>query len=338
MKKVFLVFIGIISACILSEVILHIIKAPMLFDKGTTESWIQDSDQFLKSMYLEIYDDFYKLQGDKYVVQRSWLYASDDFKINDTIPKFKDADVKRLFLMGESVAHFYPEHMIIDALKTLSPSKKFEIINAGVGAYDSYRIERLVREVISNHKPDYIIMMIGNNDSEFTPSVINYLPYRYAIFRKSYVLNYLSNVLMPRYDYGFDTAQPFFEKNVKKMIKAAKGKCPIIFVTLPQNVYTKGYYEETYDKSSLVVKNINDINNISRRRDFLRTLPQKYNWVKVADFDKILKSFIPQPGWDIFEDWCHFHPPVYETISKILASEILQKDIEITEQDFQFNH
>lgn len=102
-----------------------------------------------------------------------------------------------------------------------------------MGSYDSYRIEKILKEIV-DYLPDYIIVMIGNNAGYlYNPIMINYLPYKYKIFRKSYILNEISNFLMPRYHYKIENIYPYFKKNIEKMIKDVNGKCSMIFVTLP---------------------------------------------------------------------------------------------------------
>jgi len=317
LKNIFLIFIGVLFSLILFESALQIVRPPMLLDKVET-LWECDSDFFFHSMYIEIYEEMFKYDAERgiYISQPRWIIP-DGCRITKTA----DDSVKRIFIMGESVAIKSPDCLVRQYLKEFIPNQSFQIVKAAMPSYDSYRIEILVREVIDKFAPDYIVMMLGNNDGHFRPTKINMLPYRYKIFQTSYVLNYLANFLVPRHNYCHKTIQPFFERNILKMVNNAKGTTKIIFVTLAQNTHYYGSEMLGY---------------FGERRDFLRTLPAKYSWVQVADFDKVLKTFVPYPGNDIFYDNCHYHPPLYSPLTKLWISKILGKDIPITEQDFQF--
>ena len=306
MKKIILLFLSIITSVFAVEIIFHMLNYQMKIDDiDPYFDLFGDKSKLIKDHYLDIYDKFFIEDNGYYIKQRNSLIDVGEQKFN----KNKDNGIKRIFIVGESVAAYYDTEILKNNLEYFIPKQKFEIINAGMGAYDSYRIEKILKEIM-NYSPDYIIMMLGSNDGNLhNPIMINYLPYKYAIFRKSYVLNSISNVIMPRYRYDMKNIFPFFKHNIKKMLKDVNSKCPIIFVTLPKN-------EEA------------ESNILDERRNFIRSLPNNFKFVYVADFDKELKSFIKKVKYDVFLDHYHYHKLFYDLISKLIICEV-DKNISI---------
>ena len=333
MKKISSILIGILLSIICLETVFQIIRPQMLFDTLIEHDGvnmdIKDSFmyKFFKYLYLDIYDNYYKLDKNNiYRVQRIGPFLSRNLK-EKFFNKKKQKDVKRIFIVGESVAEFYPKENLEQNLKYFIPDKKFEIINAGTGSYDSVRISKIVKEIVNYH-PDYIIILIGNNDGIFKPIEINYLPYRYKLFRKSYILNRLSNYLVRRKYYSFENIQPFFEENIVKILKHTKNVCPIFFVTLPHNLqYKFGNFLDNFplinDEEDLHRENI-----FIQRRNFIRQLTEKYSWVHIIDFDKELKKYI-YPGYKVFMDNDHYHPGFYDLISKLFIAEFSNNFVNI---------
>ncbi|MCR4663572.1 MAG: hypothetical protein K5622_06780, partial [Endomicrobiaceae bacterium] len=326
MKKLLLFFIGILFSIVLLEIILQIIKPPMLFDVVVEhDGWkmnIEDSFtyKFFKYLYVDIYDNYYKLDKEGvYRVQRVSPFTPDApnekfFNIK------KEKDCRRVFIVGESVAEYYPKWILENNLTQFIPNKKFEVINVGTGSYESLRVSKIVKEII-NYKPDYIIVLVGNNDGIFNPIEINYFPYKYGLFRKSYILNRLSNYFVKRESYNFDNIEPFFEKNITNMIKSTKNICPIFFVTLPHNLQWRsdtffGSYPLINDSEDLYRENV-----FIQRRNFLKQLTEKYNWVYIIDFDKELKKYV-YPDYKVFMDNDHYHFRFYDLISRLFVEKI----------------
>lgn len=327
MKKILLLLFSIVSSVFLLELCLQIIKPKMLFDSANhvdcfSMDKIKDKDSFdnklFKYLYIDIYDNYLNLKNGICYVQRQNPFMPNDYK-NRYFKKKKDKDVKRIFIIGESVADFYPKEFLEKNLMEFVPNQKFEVINAGTCSYESVRINRILNEVIK-YDPDYFIVCIGNNDGLFEPIEINYFPYKYKLFRTSYILNRLSNYFIKRKYYNVDDIQPFFEKNIIKMIMATKNKCPIIFVTLPRNLEWKDNLS-FIDNFPLINNTINDDETaFVNRRNFLRKLPQKYSWVKIIDYDKELKSHT-FPGYNVFRDLEHYHDCFYDLISKMFIEQ-----------------
>lgn len=311
MKKVMLVILGLIFGCLCLELLFRVCGYKIKLDE--INGYFGNKEFFLKANYLEIYDKFFVKEGDYYVKQRSSIIdiGNQKFKVK------KDTDIKRIFVVGGSVAAYYDVSKLYENLEKYIPEQKFEVINAGMGSYDTYREEKILKEIVtSEYKPDYIVLMVGGTDGTlFDPIMINYLPYKYKAFRTSYILNGISNLIMPRYHYNIENVYPYLKRNIIKMVKDVDGKYPMIFVTVPMNV--------TFDN-----------NYYSQRRDLFRKLSKEFNNVYVADFDKVLKSFIEKPKNEIFIDDCHFHNDVYDFLSKVIIEQISGNKIDINEQYF----
>ncbi len=333
-KYLFLVFLGVIGAFIIAEVLMQIIKPPMLFDKAKHcnhdtsifEKSAASSD-FFKYLYVDIYDNYFELKNNTYVINRVNTLLPDS-KRNEKFSKIKKTDNIRIFIAGESVAEQFPNEILRQTLKQENPETEFEIINAGTGAYESYRIKRVIKEILK-HQPDYIVIMIGNNDGLYEPLEINYFPYKYKIFRTSYVLNRLSNWFVKRrYLNDEESLSLFFQKNILSIVKSAKNKSKLIFVTLPRN----SFFVNTSFEYNFPEINYNPENDeiYDARRNFLKSLSQKYSWVHVADYNFMLKNKVSNYlGYNIFRDNVHYWTNMYWLISRLISDQISNKTSEI---------
>lgn len=338
-KYLFLVFLGIIGAFIIAEILMQIIKPPMLFDKAKHCNYdtsifesSTDSMDFFRYLYVDIYDDYFKLAGNLYRIKRIGPFFPD-LKRNQTFTKIKKSDTVRIFIAGESVAEQFSGGILQQTLGQ-DIHKKFEIINAGTGSYESYRIKRVVKEILK-HQPDYIVIMIGHNDGMFEPLEINYFPYKYKIFRTSYVLNRLSNWFIKRRHLKDEECMPFFQKNVLSIVKSAKNKSKLIFVTLPRSsVYFNIPFEENFPEIQHCLTNHE---RFETRRQFLKSLPQKYSWVSIADYDAVLNEITHKNlGYNIFVDNEHYHSNMYRVVSRLISEQVLKKTLKI-DADYIFN-
>ena len=118
-----------------------------------------NAEKFIKWACVDINTPFFNIEGDSFFVQRDdiWFPREEVKKYSVS----KDENKKRIFILGESIARLYPEDMLEKEL-----SKYFnnvDVINVGMGSYDSYRIEKISKEMVQ-FKPDYVVLIIGNND------------------------------------------------------------------------------------------------------------------------------------------------------------------------------
>lgn len=70
----------------------------------------------------------------------------------------KPAGVKRVFVLGESVATLLDT---VDRLKVRVPG--LEVINCGMGGYETSRIQDVFREILE-YEPDLVVILSGNNE------------------------------------------------------------------------------------------------------------------------------------------------------------------------------
>ncbi|MFA6316341.1 MAG: tetratricopeptide repeat protein [Elusimicrobiota bacterium] len=117
--------------------------------------------------YFDIYKPFFT-EGD----------GPDGFKVvtasrprarNMAFPKNKSSGTIRVFVVGGSVAALYDADespvrpRLAEILSGLFRGRKVEVVNCGMGAYDSYRESLLLTELAA-YAPDIIILLSGNNE------------------------------------------------------------------------------------------------------------------------------------------------------------------------------
>ncbi len=90
--------------------------------------------------------------------------------INDVFLKTKDPNTLRVFVLGESSAAGFPyepngsfSRFLNLKLKLSYPQKKFEVVNLGIAAINSYAILDILDELI-NQKPDLVLVYTGHNE------------------------------------------------------------------------------------------------------------------------------------------------------------------------------
>lgn len=90
--------------------------------------------------------------------------------INDVFLKAKDPNTLRIMILGESSAAGFPfepnggfSRFLDKRLSILYPKKKFEIVNLGIAAINSYAIMDILEDVIEQ-KPDLVLIYTGHNE------------------------------------------------------------------------------------------------------------------------------------------------------------------------------
>ena len=349
MKKILLVIISIILALLISEFFLQLIK----FKPILSEIKIQwtDKDNFIKWAYLDIHEPFFIIKDDTFFIQRQDLWRPRKNIIRYNLKK--DKNKKRIFILGESVARDFKENILYDEL---SKYLDIEIINVGMGSYDSYRIEKISKE-LKLLSPDWIIICIGNNDGENTtfktskiePVDINYLPYKYTIFKNIKTLNILSNFLFKEKRLNKDTVEDNFQNNILKITNNLKDY-NIIFCDLPNNEYylfadlfkslqiresDNLYYQNLW-------KNTVDYKHLNLRINFIKDLSNKAKNIYITDLNQILKKYNNNKlDYNIFYDCYHFTDPTYKLLSQIITKIIVKKEldfdtnIDLTKDEYQ---
>lgn len=149
----------------------------------------------------------------------------------------KPPDVRRVFVVGESVAQRLRSRPLERRLKAAWGAVGVEIVNCGMGAYDSARAATVLEETLG-HEPDLIVVLAGNNDGPVPPAV-SPLVYRLNhLLRRSRLWRALQDRLRPRRAPAVDRAAILarLEKNLTAMARAARARgAPLVFCTLPVN-------------------------------------------------------------------------------------------------------
>jgi len=205
---------------------------------------LESDKPLFKSHYEEIYQKFFKKVRlpDGGVVYRSQRKQ----EVEESFPEHKIKGMKRIFVLGGSVAYSFSYQMdrgyIRELLESSIPGAKFEVIGCGMAAYDSYR-ESIIHREILNYEPDFIILMSGNNEY-YVPVRVNLWAYRLNLFfRNLYVYRILQdNFLSWGRNHGMITRPTedkrliIFENNLKIMMRRAKKRrVPMAVCTLPAN-------------------------------------------------------------------------------------------------------
>ncbi len=142
---------------------------------------------------------------------------------------------KRVFIIGESVAGLLAKEPG-ELFELVLPSWKPEIINCGMGAYNSERILMVLEEVLG-YDPDLVVVLSGNNDYGGEPCVsnieqLNFQFRRWPLYRK------IQDKFHPKRDDGVRAKRfRLHEANLRQMVRFAKeSKTPIVLCTLPANL------------------------------------------------------------------------------------------------------
>jgi len=78
----------------------------------------------------------------------------------------KPSGTLRVFVAGESAAALLggANAELAAALRRAYPGRRVELINCGMGAYESRRIQGVVEEIL-DYGPDLLIVLSGNNEN-----------------------------------------------------------------------------------------------------------------------------------------------------------------------------
>ena len=330
-KKLFVVCVGIIIAFIFCEVLLRIFgyspQQQVVIHQGYSN--IQD---FINWAYLDIRKPFFKILNNNFTIQRKDYYIP--IQDNNIYKLEKDDGKKRIFIVGESVAKYFDKHILEKDLQEFFDA---EIINVGMGGYDSYRIEKITKEIKSLN-PDWVIFCIGNNDgsddvfyfNHFNPLDINVLALKYSVFRKIYTLNLISNFLYHSVVLNKDNVEQNFQKNILKIIRNLKNT-NVIFCDLPNNecFRTGNIFNsiiERQTKESVFWKQTRNFEAVKNRMNFLRKIADKYNNVYITNFVDILEKYGNNVlNYNFFTDNCHLNKETYSLLSKLITKIIVMK-------------
>lgn len=202
--------------------------------KGFKPKFKKKHEQF-DLYYKDIFNPFFKKikeDGDFFYISQKKIGGMRKFPVK------KSSDI-RIFIVGGSVAAIFGVEFEY-ILESFIEGYDFEVINCGVGGYDSFRTQLVVKEIV-NYDPDLIVVLSGNNEY-YPKSGFNINAYYIDKFlKKSYIYCFLQNklkLLYPKKDNLLGRSKKKrlldYKKNIKRIIKIAnKNNIPIMLSTLP---------------------------------------------------------------------------------------------------------
>lgn len=230
-RKIVVIFLIFIFLIIFIEISLRI------YSNDFSHELIEKNNSDFEFSYLNIYDNFFERIEKE---NEEWYVPVRPRSVAKPFLASKCTNTVRIFILGGSVAQAYGDRLERGFEKILF-GKKAEVINCGVGGYDSFRVSLVMEEIVA-YEPDLVIVLSGNN--EFYDKVainprIYYLDRfleRFLFYRKS--KEFVSEQLKERdlfYERDRDKLTDY-ERSIRSVVEAAKGKdIPIILSTIPVN-------------------------------------------------------------------------------------------------------
>lgn len=140
----------------------------------------------------------------------------------------KRPGIRRIFVLGESAAT-----LLQNGPENGAAPKGLEILNCGMGGYESYRIEAVFREVLQ-YKPDLIVLLSGNNEG----GTYQCPGLRFELQRRARrLLERFYSLRMPNGEAAIRATLEIQERRLDAMAaEAAKRKVPLLLCALPANL------------------------------------------------------------------------------------------------------
>jgi len=258
--------------------------------------------------------------------QKSGHYYGVDFKINSQgfrdreFSVKKDENVKRIMFLGDSFTlgwgvpfdSIYSKKLERGINKT---EPKFEVINLGIGNYNTSMEIELFKQKGIQFDPDYIILMFFINDAEPTPATTT--SFKYSMIKNSYLMAFLFDryvKLRASFDQQFDWRKYYSElynenspalEKCRQALKELADICRkkdigLLFVNIPELRELKEY-------------------SLAMATDFIRVAAEEEN-VSFLDLLPVLRKHEPLSLWVTPED-----PHANEKANTIIADAILDK-------------
>jgi len=259
-RKFLLVFAGMLAGLLIFELSVRILK-------GSPKS------NEIKSMYLEIYDDFFKLDS-----RNQSLTNIRSGSKRSSFPLRRSNNEKLVFIAGESVAYENEDEYLQRYFEKVFPEFKWHIVNVGCCGYDAYRINLVIHDII-RYKPDLLILMMGNNPP-LSPARITVLPYRNKYLSLFWAPRIIAKVLFPDIVISKNYFVSYFEKYFNDIcVTATAQNIPVAACVLPQNNRTP--------QNELVFRSW-----YSQDELFFRKLSFAFWWLLYRDPERITHSGI----------------------------------------------
>lgn len=183
------------------------------------------------------------------------------FPVRKTEKTFRIAVTGGSFIMGTPYLHQnwkdWDEHYLgyggipdwLRAELTLRyPSKRIEVLNLAAGGQNTFRVKRIVRDIMEI-EPDLVVLAVGNNEGYVPATRFNQELHRWILYRA------LKKTLLPEpgpaersyfTPQDPDTAkiESGFRQNVEEMIAVAREHhVPLLLATLPINLKYHSYVD-----------------------------------------------------------------------------------------------
>lgn len=243
MKKIFLIMAGALLGLFLFEVGARILSGdPAKQDafRNLNRYYYVFNNKPVKKVRNEKGEELYHIAFNSF-----YRNYQDDYR-RITFPKLKDNDTIRLFIIGGSVAYNYPlaYTSYLENILGSSSSNNFEVINAGMGGYNSFQVKEVFNKMLS-YQPDGIILISGNNifvrprlTSPFFKKKLFFKINKmmsnfwfYIIFQRKVFINYFCQ----RSTEGLKCIDEYKE-NIDYISETSKDKnIPLVILTLPAN-------------------------------------------------------------------------------------------------------
>ena len=157
----------------------------------------------------------------------------------------KPVGTVRVFVVGGSVAALWQgrKEGLVRILADAWPVLRFEVVNCGVGGYDSSRERRVLAEVLG-YRPDLVVLLSGNNQFRTRLSRWHYALFRVnRQLRRAGIFRRLEDRLFPGPP-GVRPVAPHvrprlcdFERDVRWMLQACRARgVAVLPVALPANL------------------------------------------------------------------------------------------------------
>lgn len=192
-----------------------------------------DSDR--RYYYEDIFTPFFTLDasGDRYTAARPGAAPG-------SFPAKKSPDAFRVFVLGGSIARRYMSgpHSLLEGFRAALPTRRSEVLNAGMAGYDSAR-EALVLEEVLDRSPDLVVLLSCHNERIGEPPIPLWILHaqdrlnQVGAFRELVVKLARPNGLPPDPAAAADKKEAAFESNLRGMIRKARARGVAIVVAAP---------------------------------------------------------------------------------------------------------
>jgi len=253
----------------------------------------------------------------------------------------KKSDIIRIVCMGDSVPqNGFPSYPRLLEKLLNENSRKFEVINAGIGSYSSYQGLVLLRKKILKLKPDIVTVQFGWNDhwaawSHSDKELAKYWKFVglrnflgkfrfYQLFAD--LINSFREKTTKNFSYHPRVSPEEYRENLTEMIKLSKKHgFRLIFITAPTVLkanHPTAIYLARGSKLFPDPKRLNSVHAFYN--EVLRSVARE-NGIEVLDLERIFENS-PSPEKYFLKDGIHFCREGIKKTALLLKEKILKKN------------